>query len=116
MWPLAHTIASVNLILWNDYLRAITVIGAGNRVLEDTYSPDDLVLFYNSYFTPFSSVTRAEVTGVTNDLLGLDSLATTSYTDEFAVRIGNDLIDPLIEHVSAAINGTETSKGLWKLP
>lgn len=51
----------------------------------------------------------------TYHLLGLDGLITTSHADKLAIRIGDDLVDLLVEHVGSTVDGAQTSKGLGQL-
>lgn len=50
---------------------------------------------------------------VTHHLLGFDGLIAAAHADKLASRrVSDDLVDLLVEHVGAAVDGAQTSKGL----
>ena len=110
-----RTILAPNLVLRDDDLGTVRIVGARDGVLENANSPDDLAFLNNADLATFQGLARAEVTGVTNDLLGLYCFFTTPYANEFAIGISDNLVDRLVEHVGASVDGTESSKGLWEL-
>ena len=110
------TILSSDLVLRNDDLSGIRVIRSGNRMLEDTDRPDDLLLFDNPNLAVLALVTsRAKVARITNDHLGLDRLALARHANEFTVLVRHDLLDRLGEHVGAAVYSGQSCEGLREL-
>ena len=108
------TIFPADLILRDDDLSTVGIIGTRDRVLEDTDSADDLALLDDTLLA-LCRLAGAEVARVADNLLGLDSLITAADTDEIAVLVGDDLINSLVEHVGATIDGAETGERLGKL-
>lgn len=106
------TVSAPDLVLGNDDLTTIGVIGARNGVLQKANSSHYLTLFDDS---KFAILGISEITWITDNLLGFDSFTVTGYPDEFSISIGNDGINGFIEHVGTAIYGTQTGKRLWKL-
>lgn len=104
-----HTILSVDLILRNNDLCAVAIIGVRDGVLEETDCSDNFAILNNSQLPAFC-ISSTEVAGITDDLLGLDSLFTTPDADEFAISIGDNFIDLLVEHVGATVDGRKTCK------
>lgn len=110
-----HTVPSANLVLRDDDLSAVGILGTRNRVLEDTNSTNNPALFEDTDLATVSSgLARTEVAGVTNDLLGLDSLRAGPHSHELAVSIGDDLVYGLVEHVGSAVNSRQTGERLGK--
>lgn len=105
------TVSPVDLVLRNDDLARVTVLRAGDRMLQDTDSPDDLALRLDPCLTA-TGTTRAEVAWISDDLFGLDCLSSTGHANKFTVSIGDDLRDLLVKHVGSTIDGTETGEGL----
>lgn len=83
-------------------------------MLENADRAHDLAFLDNTDLA-FGLLAGAEVARVTNDLLRLDSLVTAANTDELAVRIRNNLVNGLVEHVSTAVDGTQAGERLWEL-
>jgi len=104
------TMLPLDLVLGNDNLDTVGIICTRNRVLEDADCADDHAIVYDAELSALTA--RAKVTRVTNDLFGLDSFRPAAYTDKFTIAIGNDLINRLVKHVGAAINGGEARKCL----
>lgn len=103
--------SSVDLVLRDDDLATVRVVRAGDRVLQEADSANDFAFLDDAHFTTISPV-ATKVAGVTDDLLSLDSLTAAGDSDEFAVRIGNNGVDFLVEHVSSTVDGTQTGKRL----
>lgn len=81
-------------------------------MLQEADCSDDLALLNDADLAAFLS--GAEVTWVTDDLLGLDGLAATCHSSKLAVRVSDNGIDLLVEHVSTTIDGTQASERLGK--
>lgn len=109
-----HTVPPVDLVLRDDDLHAVRVVGARDRVLEKADRANDLSSLEHAGFATLLRGTGAEVAGVSDDLLGLDRLATTTNADKLAIGISDDLIDRLVKHVCSTIDGRKASKGLRK--
>jgi hypothetical protein len=110
-----RTIPSVDLVLRNDDLHAVSVVGTRNGMLEETYSSDDSALLDDADLATLRGRRSAKVARIANDLLSLDGLSATSHPYKLAIRICDDLIDGFVEHVRAAVDGAQASKGLRKL-
>ena len=108
-------VTAADLVLGDDDLRRVRVVRAGDRVLEEADRANNLALFDDADLAALLSLACTEVTGVTNNLLGLDSLVAGANADELAVSVGDDLVNGLVKHVGTAVNGTQTSEGLGKL-
>ena len=106
------TVSARNLVLGNDDLTTVGVIGARNGVFQKANSPDYLTLFDHS---EFAILGISEITWVTNNLLRFDSFTVASYPNEFSISVGNDGINGFVKHVGTTIYGAQTGKRLWKL-
>jgi len=84
-------------------------------MFEQANCTDDLAFLDHANLTTFELRTGSEIAGIADDLLGFDCLVSTTHTNKLAVRVCDDFMDGLIQHVGPAINGTETSEGLGKL-
>jgi hypothetical protein len=107
------TMPPVDLILWENDLDTVGVLRARNRVLENADGADDFTLLNDADFPALVVVNK--VARIANDLFGLDSFGSAAHADKFAVRIGDDLVNWLVEHIGATINGGEAREGLRKL-
>lgn len=83
-------------------------------MLEDADGTDDLALFEHALLA-LGRLASAEVGRITDDLLGLDGLVSTANTNEFAVLIGDNLVNGLVKHVGASVDRTEPGEGLREL-
>lgn len=108
------TILPVNLVLRNDNLGRVGIVCARDRVLEDADSPDDLALLEHALLA-LECLARAEVARVADDLLRLDGLVAAPDADELAALVGHNLVNRLVEHVGAAVDGAETRERLREL-
>lgn len=81
-------------------------------MLEEANRANDLAALDNTGFSALLVCTSTKVARITNDLLGLDGLGATTNADEFAIRIGYDLVDRLVEHVGTAVDCRKAGKGL----
>lgn len=106
------TIATVDLVLRDDDLAGVRVIGARNGVLEQADGPNDLALLDDTHLSTLNLLASAEVAGITNDLLGLDGLTSAADPNELAIRVSDNLVNGLVEHVSSTIDGRKTSERL----
>lgn len=109
------TIASVDLVLGDDDLTAVAVVCARDRVLEDADCSDDLAILNDSHLPITAALAGTKVAWVPDDLLRLDGLSTTCHADKFAIRVCDDLLDLLIQHVCTAVDGAKTRERLGKL-
>ena len=110
-WALP-TVLAANLVLGNDDLARVGVVGAGNGVLEDADGPehvaDDLDLV-------------GEVRGVAEDHLGarleahlLDARHGGLDTNDL-IALVQHLVDVGVEHVGAAVDGRQAREALRQL-
>lgn len=83
-------------------------------MLENADRAYDLA-FLNDTDLALGLLAGAEVARVTNDLLRLDGLVTAANADELAVRVRNNLVNGLVEHVGTAIDGAQAGERLWEL-
>ena len=70
----ALTVSPVNLVLGDNDLSRVDVLGSRNRVLEDANSSDNLAFLDHANLTTFSRLAGTEVAGVADDMLSLDGL------------------------------------------
>lgn len=103
------------MVLGDDDLSAVRVVGTRDGVLQDADRAYDLTLLDDPHLTALRRLARAEVAGVADDLLRLDGLVAAAHADELAVRVRDDLVDRLVQHVGAAVDGAETGEGLGQL-
>ncbi len=108
------TVSSVHLVLRDDDLNTIAIVCAWDRVFQETDHTYKLASFDGSDLCCFRIWASDEVTGISDDLLSFDRLITASNANKLPIGIGDNFVDLLIEHVSSAIDGTETSEGLWE--
>lgn len=98
-------VATVDLVLGDDDLDRVDVLGVGDGVVEDADDADDLSGRLDLV---------GKVRGVTDDEAGLGNLLTRAHSSKHAVLV-DDLVDGLVEHVSSSVDGTQTGKGLGEL-
>jgi len=99
---------TTDLLLRDDDLSALSIVGIGDRVAEDADGTNDLASGVD---------TVREVRRISNDELALgDGLGVLRRldTDSLAV-LHDDVVDRSIQHVGTTIDGAETSKALRKL-
>mmetsp|Transcript_14426 Transcript_14426/g.56731 ORF Transcript_14426/g.56731 Transcript_14426/m.56731 type:complete len:418 (-) Transcript_14426:163-1416(-) len=96
---------AADLLLGDDDLRRLAVLGVGHGVVEDAHDAHDAA--------SVAHLVR-EVRGVTNDELGLGDLALRLHADGLAV-LHNDLVDGLVQHVGASVDGAQPSECLGEL-
>lgn len=110
------TIPSVDLILWNNDLSAVGVIGTRNGVLQDADGADDLALLQNADLATISrSLASTEIAGIANNLFGFNGLLARLHAHKLAIGVRDDLVNRLVKHVGTTVDGRETREGLWKL-
>jgi hypothetical protein len=102
------------LVLRDDNLARVRVLGARNRVLEQADRSNDLAFLNDAHLATFEFLARAKVARVTNDLLGLDRLVAAANANELSISISDNLMNGLVEHVSPTIDGRETGERLGK--
>lgn len=105
------TILASDLVLGNDDLNTVRVLGTRDGVLEDANSTDNLAFFDNTDLA-LGLLAGTKVAWVTDNLLGLHSLVTAPDTDELAISVSDNLVNGLIEHVGSSVDGTQTSERL----
>ena len=110
-----RTVSPVYLVLRDDDLGTIGVLGARDRVLEEADCADDLALLDDTNLATLTSLTGTKVAWVADDLLGLHGLSAATDTNKLAIRVGDDLVDRLVKHVGTAVDGTQTRKRLRQL-
>jgi hypothetical protein len=103
----------VDLILWENDLDTVGIIRTRNRVLENADGADNFAFLNDADFTALLVVNK--VARIANDLFGLDSFGSAAHANNFAIRIGDNLMNRFVKHVGAAINGGEARKGLRQL-
>ena len=108
------TVLPANLVLRDDNLSGVRVIGARDRVLADADGADDLA-FLEHTLLALERLARAEVARVADDLLRLDGLRAAAHADELAIRASHDLVDGLVKHVGTTVDGAQTSERLGQL-
>jgi hypothetical protein len=106
--------SSLNLVLGDDNLATVRVIRSWDGVLQEADGSDNFTFLNNADLSTVCSF-GAEVAGVADHLLGLDGLAIAGDSNEFAIGIGNNSVDFLVEHVCTTVDGAQTGKGLRKL-
>ena len=109
------TIPPANLVLGDDDLSTVRVFGARDGVLQEADRPDNLALLNHTDLAALRGLARTEVARVADDLLRLHGLGAASDADEFALCIRDNLVDAFVEHVGAAVDGTQTREGLRQL-
>lgn len=105
------TMPPTDLILRDDYLNTIGVVCPRDRVFENTDGADDLSVLDDANFPALLVV--AKVAWITNDLFGLHSFRSASYTNKFTIRVRDDFVDWFIEHIGATVDSGEARKRLW---
>lgn len=106
-----RTVLAAHLLLGNDELHAVVVVRGGDGVLEEADGADDFAVFVHLLLT-FLGLVVEEVCRVGDELVGLDGLVAGPHAHKLAVVAGDDLVDRLVEHVGAAVDGAEASKAL----
>lgn len=91
-------VLALDLVLGDDQLERINVIGVGDGALEQANGTDDAVGGVDLL---------GSIGGVANDLGALGNLITRANTDDLAVLVDN-LVDLLVEHVGTTVNSRET--------
>jgi len=100
--------ATTDLLLRDDDLSALSVVGVGDGVAEDADGADDLASAVH---------TIGEVRGISDDELALgDGVRLLRGLDTDGVTVlDDDVVDGGVEHVGTTVDGAETSKALRKL-
>merc|ERR1711976_38022 len=97
-------VVTINLFLREDDLRRKSVFGVRDGVVQQANATDDLTgLFHLVRY----------VRGITVDLLALGRLRSGSDTNDLSA-FHDDLVDRLIQHVSAAVDSGKSSEALGK--
>ena len=99
------TIPPSNLVLRDNDLGTVRVLGARDLVLEDTDGADDLAGL-NDANLALVLLASTKVAGVADDLLGLDGFVAAADSDELALAVGDDLVDGLVQHICTTVDGT----------
>jgi hypothetical protein len=102
------------LVLGDDELETVAVVGARDRMLEDTDSANDLALLEDLGLL-LLCLGIDKVTRVTDDHIGASDLVPAPDARELALVIVHDLVDGLVEHVRPSIDGRETGETLGEL-
>jgi len=93
-------ILALDLVLGNDQLDRVAVIGVGDRTLEQADRANDAVGLVDLC---------GSIGGVANDLRALGNLIARTDTDNLAVLV-DDLVHLLVEHVGTTIDSRETMR------
>jgi hypothetical protein len=112
------TVLPADLVLGDDDLRRIRVVGTRYGVLEDTDRPDHLAGFYHPHLSSslLELLARSKVAGITNDLLRAHRLSRRGDAGELAgLGVDVDRLDLLVEHVGASVDGREAGERLGQL-
>jgi len=107
-WHTVLTVSPVDLILRNDDLTAIRIIGSWNRVLKETDGPDNFAFLDNANFTAI--LARTKVAWIADNLLSFHSFSATGDTNEFAFAIGDNFVDSFVQHICTPIDSAKTSE------
>lgn len=108
-----NVVLSAHLVLRNDELHRVRVVRVGDGVLEDADGTHHLACLA---YLVLASDTVAEVARIADHNIGFDGLITAADADKLAgLLVDYDLIDGLVEHIGAAVDGRETRKRLGKL-
>lgn len=102
-----------HLVLWDDQLHTVSVIGVGNGVLEKADCADDLRRFLHELFS--ADLTLQEVSRVADEGVCLDRLVTGPDADKLPGVVDDDFIDLLVEHICATVDCTQPGETLWQL-
>ena len=103
------TVSSADLVLGNDDLCTIGVIRSGDGVLQETDGPDDFAHLYDSHL---AIALGQEITWIADNLFRFHRLASAGDSNEFAIRVRDNGIDWLIQHVCATVYSAQASKRL----
>lgn len=115
---------AAHLLLWNDYLRGQTVLGAGHRMVQNANATNHLatlahlsdrkvVLEDLNYFLVTNLI--GHITGVAVDLLALGDLVAGAHANYLAALAQHDLVDGLVQHVGTTVDGRQPSESLGQL-
>lgn len=88
---------AANLLLGQDDLAALRVVGVGDGVVEEADRAHDVAHLADL---------GGEVRGITDDELAPGDLALRLDADDLAA-LHDDLLDRLVQHVGTAVNGAE---------
>lgn len=105
------TMPASNLVLGDDNLTTVGVIGSWNGVFQEANCSNNLSFLEDSDFAIFCIL---EIARVANDLFCPDGFAAAGHTNELTARIGHNVVDVFIEHVSTAVDSAKTSERLRK--
>lgn len=106
---------AADLVLRDNELDAVAVVRVGDRVLEEADRAHDLALEEDLVFARALAARLDKVARVADDLLRLDRLAAALDADKLALVVVNDLLDRLVEHVRAAVDGGQAREALRQL-
>lgn len=96
-------ILSFSLLLWQNDLTGLNVVGIWNWLIEDTDASDNVSDFFDLFWSQlflFSDIVRAA-----DDHGGLGSLVATTDTADFVVLIEYELVHFFVKHESTAVEG-----------
>lgn len=112
----AHTVLSADLRLWDDQLRRVAVVGASERVVQDTDGLQEVA--HHSNF-PLEVRRIGENLfrpgGELHPLTLIASFLHGGLDPDGFISVVEDLVNVRIQHVRPTVDGRETGKSLREL-
>ncbi|KAF1756417.1 hypothetical protein GCK72_012870 [Caenorhabditis remanei] len=93
-----------DLLLWDDNLTRLSIVGVWNRVIQQADGTNDLSGLLD---------TILGVRWITIDLLSTNNLISTLHSNRLSI-LNDNLVDWLVKHISSSVDCGETSESLWK--